>query len=170
MLAAAGSDERESGAMTRRASPIAGGSRWCAGAMVALSLAAIPGCRSGETPSAADAGPARQLLRYTVRGEVARLPDPTRAGGEIYVRHEAIDDFVDRSGQEVGMASMIMPFRVEPPLHVRGLAVGDKVELRFAVDWSRPAFWLEGIEKLPAATPLRFGPPRPAGGTARPSP
>jgi hypothetical protein len=119
----------------------------------------MPACKKGEATTTGDAGPAREARRYTVRGEVVRLPDPARRGDEMFVRHEAIDDFVDSSGKEVGMASMIMPFRL--PANAQELTLGDKVEIRFAVDWSGPAFRIERIDKLPPATPLRLGPARP---------
>ncbi|OFX25389.1 MAG: hypothetical protein A2V77_13605 [Anaeromyxobacter sp. RBG_16_69_14] len=148
----------------------AGLRRWRGGAwaLLLLLLWAMPGCKKGVATTTVDAGPAREARRYTVRGEVVRLPDPARRGDEIFVRHEAIDDFVDSSGKEVGMASMIMPFRL--PASAQELTLGDKVEIRFAVDWSTPAFRVEQIEKLPAATPLRLGPAGPAVGKAQPSP
>jgi Cu/Ag efflux protein CusF len=123
-----------------------------------LFLWAVPGCKKGGPTASADGGPAPSVRRYTVRGEVVRLPDPAGRGEEIFVRHEAIGDFVDGTGKVVGMASMIMPFRVEPRASAQVLALGDKVEIRFVVDWSRPAFRVERIEKLPASTPLRLGP------------
>ena len=133
--------------------------RWRGGAWaLVLLLWAMPGCKKGEPTTSADGGLAPGVRHYTVRGEVVRLPDPARRGDEVFVRHEAIGDFVDSSGEQVGMASMIMPFRVEPPANAQDLALGDKVEIRFAVDWLRPAFRVERIEKLPPATPLRLGP------------
>jgi len=93
--------------------------------------------------------------RYVVRGEIARLP--ARAGGELLVRHEAIPGFKDRSGAAVGMDAMVMGFGVGPGLALEGLAVGDKVEVTFAVDWTSPSLTVEKLVRLPADTPLRFG-------------
>ena len=138
-------------------------------ALMLLSLAAVAGCRGKEPSTAPDAGPAPGMHRYTVRGEVVQLPDPARHGDELLVRHEAIDGFVTRDGKVERMAPMVMPFRLEPSALAQGLAVGDKVEIRFAVDWSGPSFRVERVERLPAATPLRFDEPtRPSGEMARP--
>ena len=127
-------------------------------ALLLLALAAAPGCR--PAPRAPAQAGAPQAHRYTVRGEVVRLPAPERRDPELYVRHEAIEGFVDREGKAVGMAAMVMPFRLEPPDLARGLAVGDKVEIGFAVDWSGPTFRVERVARLPPETPLRFGPAR----------
>jgi len=126
-------------------------------AAAALLAVALGGCREPAAPSAqADGGSTQAPRRYTVRGEVVRLPEPGRSGSEMSIRHEAVPDFVDRAGHVVGMGSMVMPFRLDPPVLAGGIAVGDKVEMRFAVDWSRNAFWIERLDKLPADTPLRF--------------
>jgi hypothetical protein len=63
------------------------------------------------------------------------------------------------------MASMTMPFPVEPGAFRGRLEVGDRIEFRFMVDWAGPAFRVEHIERLPPSTRLRFGPatPRPQG-------
>jgi Cu/Ag efflux protein CusF len=126
--------------------------RWRGVGLAVLLLVGAAGCRKGETAGAQ----ADKARRYTVRGEVVRAADPARRDGEILVRHEAITDFTDRGGRVVGMAPMVMPFVVEPAALAQGFAVGDKVEIRFAVDWSVPLFRVEHIAKLPAATQLRF--------------
>ncbi len=122
------------------------------------SLLLSPGCHGGEASNPAPQGGAGQTRRYTVRGEVVRAAAPTSQGGEVFIRHEPIDDFTDSSGKVVGMASMTMPFPMGPEVLSDPLAAGDKVELRFLVDWSGPAFRVERIQKLPPATRLRFGP------------
>ncbi len=132
---------------TRRAS---GKQAWA----LALLLAA---CRGGA-PAGEEAP-----RRYTVRGEVVQLAGPAGAGAQVVIRHEAIDDFVDQAGRVVGMDAMVMPFEVAPPVSAGGLAVGDKVAIRFAMDWKGPRLRVERIERLPADTVLRFGPARPAG-------
>ena len=67
-----------------------------------------------------------------------QAPAPVAAGAQVLVRHEAIDDFVDASGKAAGMDAMVMPFEVAPPLTAKDLAVGDKVEIRFSMDWKGP--------------------------------
>ena len=114
-------------------------------------LAAPAACSRGERGA-----PAPAVRRYAVRGEVVRLPE--RPGGELLVRHEAVPGFVDRTGAAVGMAAMVMPFAVGREVALGDLAPGDRVLLRFAVDWGKVAFWVEGVERLPPGTPLDFGP------------
>lgn len=123
-------------------------------AFVLLFLAA---CSASAPP--ADAGG----RAYTVRGEVVQAPAPVASGAQVLVRHEAIDDFVDATGKVVGMDAMVMPFDVAPPLTAKDLAVGDKVEVRFSMDWKGPRLRVERMERLPPGTPLRFGPARTAG-------
>jgi Cu/Ag efflux protein CusF len=100
---------------------------------------------------------------YTVRGEVVQTPAPVASGAQVLVRHEAIDDFVDATGKVVGMDAMVMPFDVAAPLTAKDLAVGDKVEVRFSMDWKGPRLRVERMERLPPGTTLRFGPARTAG-------
>jgi hypothetical protein len=121
------------------------------GAVAILLLAA---CTASPPPSGEGA------RVYTVRGEVVAPPTPVTAGTQVLVRHEAIADFVDASGQVVGMEAMVMPFDVAPSIPARDLAVGDKVEIRFSMDWKGPRLRVERIERLPPGTVLRFGPAR----------
>jgi hypothetical protein len=93
---------------------------------------------------------------YVVRGEVVQSPSPVAAGAQVLVRHEAIDDFVDATGKVVGMDAMVMPFEVAPPLSGKDLAVGDKVEVRFSMDWKEPRLRVERMDRLPPGTALTF--------------
>lgn len=134
-------------ASARTAQPPGPGRR--AAALAALALLALgtgEGC-GGKRPSA-------EARRYTVRGLVVKAADPGAPRPEVMVRHQAIPDFTNREGKVVGMASMVMPFAVEPA-RARELAVGDKVEIRFSVDWEGPSMVVERIEKLPPETELR---------------
>ena len=101
--------------------------------------------------------------RYAVRGEIVQT-SVAGAGAQLLVRHEAIDDFVDSSGKVVGMDAMVMPFDVSPPLSASGLSAGDKVAIRFSMDWKASRLRVEAVERLPADTALRFGPARPPAG------
>jgi hypothetical protein len=122
-----------------------GDARWAA-ALVLLGLGG--GCRE----------PGRvEVRRYSVRAEIVQLPDPRSRIPELTVRHEAIAGFVDASGAAVGMDAMVMSFGIGASVSLAGLAVGDKVEVLIAVDWSRPAFGIERLRKLPEDTPLHFG-------------
>lgn len=119
-------------------------------------LAALTACR--ERPSGGGAA-APSVRRYTVRGEVVKLPDPGAKPAQLSLRHEAIPDFADSSGAVVGMAPMVMPFDVAPGVALEGLRAGDKVEVTLAVDWSRPSLLVEGLRKLPDDTALDLGGP-----------
>ncbi len=135
--------------MTRRASIRA--------LLALLPLVLLPDCRRKERAAAGQPAVART---YEARGEVAAVPrGPT---GEVFIRHEAIPDFVDASGRVVGMDSMVMSFRVEPPLSAEGLAPGDKVAFRFSVSWNPTSMKLDALQKLPPDTALQLGPGRPA--------
>jgi Cu/Ag efflux protein CusF len=121
----------------------------------AFSLLLLAACSASGPP--ADSG----TRTYTVRGEVVQAPAPVASGAQVLVRHEAIDDFVDATGKAVGMDAMVMPFDVAPPNAAKDLAVGDKVEVRFSMDWKGPRLRVDRIERLPPGTVLRFGPARP---------
>ena len=121
----------------------------------ALLLLAACSAPAPSTPSGARA--------YVVRGEVVQRPSPVVAGIEVLVRHEAIDDFVDASGKAVGMDAMVMPFEVDPSAAPKDLVPGDKVEIRFTMDWKEPRLRVERIERLPPGTRLEFRPARAAG-------
>jgi hypothetical protein len=121
--------------------------------LFATTLALLaPACtRPAPAPEAPDA-------RYLVRAEIARLP--AAPGGDLYLRHEAIPDFIDSQGRATGMMSMTMPFAVEPGLDLAGFAAGDRVEVDFEVRWkaSRQPLLVTRLERLPAGTRLEFDP------------
>jgi len=94
---------------------------------------------------------------YTVRGQVVQLPDPASPGTGLTLNHEAVDQFVDRSGEVVGMDPMSMPFPVAKDLSLAGIAVGDVVEFKLHVDWdSDHSAEITEVRKLPADTKLVF--------------
>lgn len=109
-------------------------------------------CRAGAPDaSAAPDG------TYRVRGEIVRLP--AAGSREVGIHHEAIPDFRDEKGNQVGMDSMTMPFLAAPEVALDGFAAGDRVEFEFEVRWkgARPIL-LTGLHKLPAGTRLAFDP------------
>lgn len=103
---------------------------------------------------------------YTVRGEIVQLPDPDNPMAEFQVRHEAIDDFVNRQGEVVGMNAMTMGFpALASDVSLDDLTIGGKVEMTFTVDWTNdPAMVVRRIETLDPDTPLEFREARPDGG------
>ena len=105
---------------------------------------------------------------YTVRGEVASVPSPSSPIDELRIRHEAIPDYADRTGQVVvnskgerGMAPMTMPFPVAEALSLEGIEPGDIVEFTFVVVWGEnyPTYEVTAIRELPADTQLDFSRP-----------
>jgi Cu/Ag efflux protein CusF len=122
--------------------------RWMA---IALLVAVV----SPRSALASPAAPSSKVTHYTMRAEVVQMPD--RQGGNVTLRHEAIDDFTDETGAVVGMDSMVMPFPVGREASLKGIAVGDKIEATFVMDWEQGFMQLERIAKLPHETALHFG-------------
>lgn len=121
--------------------------------LMVMSLLAGCGGRdvdSGESVQATD------VQRYEVRGIVRQLPGP--GGQELMIRHEAIPDFVNSSGEAVGMDAMTMGFPVADEVDVSAFAPGDSVGFVFEVRWGgAPPLQLTSMEELPPGTVLDFG-------------
>jgi Cu/Ag efflux protein CusF len=144
-----------------RLAPPRASSRSAAWAAVLAVLCVVAGTRrAGASSEPAAPG----VKRYTLRAEVVRLPE--KPGGNLMLRHEAVDDFTDESGAVVGMDSMVMPFPVARGASLDGLAVGDKIEATLEVDWAQGFMQLERIQKLPRQTALHFGKARRPGKTS----
>ena len=97
---------------------------------------------------------------YTVRGRVVQLPSQ---GSGLYLEHEAIDNYVARSGKVEGMSSMTMPFPVGKDVSLGGIQTDDIVEVQLHIDWSdedRPVE-ITAIRELPRDTQLEFRLARP---------
>ena len=128
-----------------------------AGLVIAPLAVALVGC--SREPQMQAAGKPDQV--YTVRGQIATLPDPAKPASELMIRHEEIPDFVNKDGKVVGMNSMIMPFTPAPGVSLKDLKIGDKVEFVFEVRWKpRMLSQLTGIKTLPEDTVLDFGRPK----------
>lgn len=125
---------------------------------------ATPGTEQPESPPAAPTEREPDQV-YTVRGEIRQLPDDENPASGLQIQHENIPDFVNRDGEVVGMKPMIMHFTPAPDLDLSALAVGDKVNFTFDVDWDgSPLFLVTDMESLPADTELEFAAPAPSGG------
>lgn len=118
---------------------------------------------SSEAPAvasdaeAASGGETPEIYTYRVRGEIKELPDPNDPLSGLYIRHEAIDEFVTMEGEVRGMDSMTMPFMVADPVSFEGIEVGDKVAFTLTVSWDAdPSIQVTEVEKLPADTQLEF--------------
>jgi Cu/Ag efflux protein CusF len=124
-------------------------------AMLCAIIAA--GCSRGQTneqPAAA----ASDAQTYVVRGEVISVPQAGKPGTQFIVKHEPIDNFRDASDQIVGMSTMGMPFTPGKGVSLEGIKPGDKIELKWVVQWKPEAKeYVESVRKLPTETQLRFG-------------
>jgi Cu/Ag efflux protein CusF len=102
-----------------------------------------------------DTAPTEPDGSYVVRGRVrgiARTAPP-----RLSVQHEAIDDFVSRESEVVGMPAMVMEFDVEEDVSLEGLAIDEVVEIAFDVRWSGDSMLtITRVTKLPPSTPLTF--------------
>ena len=141
---------------------------WTAGRAAAWAALAVVGAVLGSRLASASPEASVPLVRrYTFRAEVVRMPE--RPGGELTLRHEAVDDFTDIAGEVVGMDSMTMPFPVARGASPDGLEVGDKVEAILVVNWGQGFQLLERITRLPRNTRLRFGKARHSAGISSPT-
>ncbi len=122
-------------------------------AMIALLLAAT--CLSAPACSKEPADPV--VHTYTVRGEIVSLPDPANPASELRIHHEAIEDFKNNKGESDPMHAMTMTFPPAEDVSLDDLAVGDKVQFVFRVQWA-PSYEMgaTAIKKLPADTELIF--------------
>ena len=113
---------------------------------------------------AAVASCARGGRDYTVRGRVAQMPETGNPASGFVLAHQAIDDFVDRQGEVVGMDPMTMSFPLGSGVSLQGLAVNDVVDFTLHVDWSAaPPIHLTRLHKLPPGTPLVYRAAQPPG-------
>lgn len=127
-----------------------------------FTLFGLAGCGGDGSSSgaSADSSAGSSVQAYTVRGVVRGLPDASRPGSDFFVHHEAIPDFVNDEGETVGMGSMAMPFPVPDPAILEGVTVGDKVSMRFEVEWEgSPPLRVVALEVLPPETVLDFETP-----------
>ena len=123
-------------------------------ALLGVLMLSAPAC--SERPDPTPATKADQV--YTLRGQIAMLPDPAKPAADLQIHHEPIPDFVNKNGEVVGMNSMIMPFTPASSLSLSGYAVGDIVEFTFEVRWRKgPSSRVTSMRKLPAETKLDFG-------------
>jgi len=101
---------------------------------------------------------------YTVRGRVAELPQAGNPASSFEIAHQAVDDFVDRQGEVVGMDPMTMSFPLGPQVSLEGLAVNDPIEFTLHVDWqANPPVRITRLHKLPPGTPIVFRAAQPPG-------
>lgn len=91
---------------------------------------------------------------YTVRARVQQLPSQ---GSGLYLEHEAIDNWIGRSGQVEGMHSMTMPFPLAKGVSLEGIGADDIVEAQIHVDWEADLpVRITALRELPRDTELEF--------------
>ena len=142
-----------------------------------FALATLTACEEspepGGTPIRTAAPPVKPPSAvYTVRGTVEQLPIEGEPQTEFRVHHEAIDNFKNASGLVVGMNAMSMPFPLGPGVKLDGVAVGDLVELTFAIWWDEtaPEYHVTRLRKLTPDTRLEFREARPDLSAEQPRP
>jgi Cu/Ag efflux protein CusF len=114
-------------------------------------FAALPFVACDDEPADVASAPSHDGS-YTVRGRIADI-----TGNEVSIQHEAIDDFVNREGERVGMATMTMAFHKPDDVSMEGIAVDDLVSFTFEVDWDGDhPMTLRAIEALPPGTQLEL--------------
>lgn len=132
--------------------------------MIARTLRLVPACIALAALLACGKGSEKSVREYTVRGRVVQLPDPAQPASELLIAHEAIDDFVNRAGEEVGMDPMTMGFPLAEEVSTEGLAVNEPVELTLRVDWeSEKPVQLTRLRELPPDTQIVYRAARPGG-------
>jgi len=115
-----------------------------------LAVLSLAGCIRGE-------GEKEFGRTYTVRGQVTQLPDPNNPGTGLFLNHEAIDDFVSRDGEVVGMDPMTMSFLVDEEVPLEGIGAGEVVEIEQHVDWgAETEAEIVEIRELPPGTKLVY--------------
>ena len=120
-------------------------------------LAFLAGCAGGEGPSEGGAATTATTARtYTLRGVVLELP--AAADGSLTLRHEALPEFVDHMGNQVGMDSMAMPFPLARDVALEGVAEGDPIAITLVVDWeAEQPILVTNVRELPPSTELELG-------------
>jgi Cu/Ag efflux protein CusF len=127
------------------------------GIIVLLGTIIAAGC-SGEQRNDQPAATAGDARTYVIRGEVISVPQAGKPGMQFIVKHEPIDDFRDAGGRIVGMDTMGMPFTPGKGVSLKGIKPGDKIEMKWVIQWQPEAKeYVESVRKLPAETPLKFG-------------
>jgi Cu/Ag efflux protein CusF len=124
-------------------------------ALLGVILAAA--CSRGQS-NKQPATVASDVQTYVVRGEVISVPQANKAGTQFIVKHEPMDDFRNAAGRIVGMSTMGMPFTPGKDVSLEGIKPGDKIEMRWVLQWKPEAKeYVESVRKLPVETQLRFG-------------
>jgi hypothetical protein len=93
---------------------------------------------------------------YTTRAIILSLPGD-RVTQEFIVHHETIPDYISINGS-IGMNEMAMPIPVPDRSVLKGISVGDKVELVFGERFEpEHKMGVISVKKLPADTEMNLG-------------
>lgn len=120
--------------------------------MAGISLGGI-GC--GPNGDSADENPPPRS--YQLRGTVRQVSNPDGANAQVWIHHEAVEEFIGIDGEVRPMQAMTMPFSVSGTLGISTLTPGTKIAFELTVDWSadKPGL-ITAIETLPEDTVLDF--------------
>jgi len=140
----------------------------CLASLLSACAMGLSGC-GGSEPHSEEAKEAAEahMAVYETRGIVQGLPEEGKPASEFRVRHEAIPDFRPTwMSENLGMNAMVMPFPPAEGVSLEGVEVGEKVRLRFEVQYHIETGALMGYEvveitELPPETELDFGPADP---------
>ncbi|MCC5787116.1 MAG: copper-binding protein [Phycisphaerales bacterium] len=126
-------------------------------ALVLTACSEQPGRTGVDRPTAEVVFEGEPDAVYTTRGRVQALPtDPD--SDKLVILHEPIDEFRDRSGEEVGMNAHAMEFpAIAPGVSLDGVFPGDAVRFAFEVYWPEggPPLWrVSELEEISPATPM----------------
>ncbi len=99
-----------------------------------------------------------------IKGIITAIPVEGMPSSELMIHHEHIPSFRKKDGEihvnssgVSGMRSMTMEFPPAEGISLDGLAVGDKVQFTFVVNWGGLRAWeVTKIEKIDPATEISF--------------
>jgi Cu/Ag efflux protein CusF len=107
--------------------------------------------------SGSDSSNSTSVDQYVVRALLVRPVDAQATDRVVWLRHEAIPNFVGINGEIESMDSMTMSFFVGDNVDLDGLEKGDKIEFELTVDWSEKIPGkVTAIKVLPDETLLSF--------------
>ncbi len=90
---------------------------------------------------------------YHVKGVIVRGPKNDKEPREVLIRHEAIDNFINSSGNVEPMRSMTMPFPLSKQITFEDFKEGDEIEFVYQMNWSpNPKEEVSSMTTLPKGT------------------
>ncbi len=121
--------------------------------VLAVLTLVLPGCKEESPAVTFEVDPT--VRSYTVDGVIVAGTIPGDDPPVLKIRHEAMPDFYNDAGENVGMEAMTMNFPVGPGVDAASISEGDAVRVGFDVDFTRPGnpMLVHKLEVLDAAQP-----------------